>query len=207
MDLWADEIAAVGRHAGFAAPPVVIGHSMGGVVTTFAAGRHELAGAVLVDAPLRRPDPESEEGSRGRMFRRPKTYPDVDTAVGHFHLVPAQPRENPFILDHIARHSLRRVEGGWTWKFDPRAVVRRGSLDLTAVLRRVRCRVALVRGEYSQVVDPDTAELMYEILHRNAPLIEIPQAYHHLLLDQPLAFVVCLRTLLADWQHSVPRRR
>jgi hypothetical protein len=27
----------------------------------------------------------------------------------------------------------------------------------------------------------------------------IPEAYHHLFLDQPLAFVAALRMLLADW--------
>lgn len=204
---WADELDAVGRHAGFEAPALMIGHSMGGIVTTVAAARGGLAGAVIVDSPLRRPDPESEEGSRGRMFRRPKTYPDLDTAVGHFHLVPPQPRENPFILDYVARNSLREVEEGWTWKFDPAALNRPGALDFTALLGRIDCRVALVVGEYSQVVPPDIAELMFDLLHRNSPVIEIPQAHHHLLLDQPLPFVVCLRTLLADWEHSVPRRR
>jgi pimeloyl-ACP methyl ester carboxylesterase len=206
-ELWAAELEAVGKHAGFSRPPVVVGHSMGGSVTAIAASRSELAGAVIVDSPVRRPDPESEEGTRGHMFRRPKTYPDLETAVRHFHLVPPQPRENPWLLDHVARHSLRRVEGGWTWKFDPRAMTeRRGPYDFTERLPRIRCRVAIVRGEYSQLVPPDLGEYLYELLHRNAPLIEIPQAHHHLLLDQPLAFVTCLRTLLADWEHSLPRR-
>jgi pimeloyl-ACP methyl ester carboxylesterase len=48
---------------------------------------------------------------------------------------------------------------------------------------------------------------MYELLDRNAPVVEIPQAHHHLLLDQPLAFVSALRAILADWEHSLPRRR
>jgi hypothetical protein len=30
---------------------------------------------------------------------------------------------------------------------------------------------------------------------------------HHLLLDQPLAFVAAVRALPADWEHSVPRGR
>jgi pimeloyl-ACP methyl ester carboxylesterase len=204
---WARELEAVGEDAGFSSPPVVIGHSMGGSVTAVAASRQTLAGAVIVDSPVRRPDPESEEGTRGRMFRRPKTYPDLETAVGHFHLVPPQPRENPWLLDFVARHSLRSVEGGVTWKFDPAAMThRRGPYDFAERLPRIRCRVAIVRGEYSQLVPPDIAEYLYELLHRNAPVIEIPLAHHHLLLDQPLAFVTCLRTLLADWEHSLPRR-
>jgi pimeloyl-ACP methyl ester carboxylesterase len=67
--------------------------------------------------------------------------------------------------------------------------------------------VALMRGEFSVIVPPETGEYMYELLNRNAPLVEIPQAHHHLILDQPLAFIAALRALLADWEHSVPRVR
>ena len=64
-----------------------------------------------------------------------------------------------------------------------------------------------MRGEFSAIVPPETGEYMYELLNRNSPLVEIPQAHHHLMLDQPLAFIAALRALLADWEHSVPRRR
>ena len=74
-------------------------------------------------------------------------------------------------------------------------------------LASVRCRVALVHGELSVVVPPETGEYMYELLERNAPVVEIPEAHHHLILDQPLAFVTAMRALLADWEHSVPLRR
>ena len=40
-----------------------------------------------------------------------------------------------------------------------------------------------------------------------APVIEVPLAHHHVMLDQPLPLVTGLRTLLADWDHSVPQRR
>ncbi len=64
----------------------------------------------------------------------------------------------------------------------------------------------LLRGERSVVVPPETGEYMYGLLNRSAPLVEIPEAHHHLILDQPLAFVSAVRALLADWEHSVPRR-
>jgi pimeloyl-ACP methyl ester carboxylesterase len=47
---------------------------------------------------------------------------------------------------------------------------------------------------------------MYELLGRNSPIIEIPDAYHHVMLDQPIALITALRALLADWEHSVPRK-
>ena len=206
-EAWADEVLAVTDAAGFPGPPVVVGHSLGGMVTIQTAATYgdRLAGAVIVDAPVRRPDPESEEGARGRAFRVPGRYPDLETALGHFHLIPPQPCDNTFILDYIGRRSLRETAEGWTWKFDP-GLFRHTLVPLRDQLASVGCRVALLRGELSVIVPEDTADYMYGLMGRNAPVVSIPQAHHHLTLDQPLAFVASLRTLLADWEHSIPRR-
>jgi pimeloyl-ACP methyl ester carboxylesterase len=204
---WAAEVMAVARDARFVGPPIVIGHSMGGLVSIVAAALHgdELAGAIIVDAPVRRSDPESQEARSGRSFSNPKTYPDAATARQHFRLVPTQPCDNQYVLDYIAEHSLKTVPGGVTWKFDPRVFVLARVELMHEHLANVRCRVALLHGERSLVVPPETGEYMYELLHRNAPLVEIPEAHHHLLLDQPLAFISAVRALLADWEHSLPR--
>jgi pimeloyl-ACP methyl ester carboxylesterase len=209
VEAWADEVMAVSEDAACGRPPVVVGHSMGGLVGIVAAAIHgeRLAGAIIVDSPVRKPDPESDEGKGGKAFRNPKTYPDLATALAHFRLIPEQPCEHGFILNHIARHSLVRTEAGWTWKFDPRVFLRFPPRSLRDYLARVRCRVALMRGEFSVIVPPETGEYMYELLNRNAPLVEIPQAHHHLIVDQPLAFIAALRALLADWEHSVPHPR
>ena len=45
---------------------------------------------------------------------------------------------------------------------------------------------------------------MYDRLGRAAPVIEIPAAGHHVMLDEPLALVTGIRTLLSDWDHSYP---
>jgi pimeloyl-ACP methyl ester carboxylesterase len=204
---WAEEVMAVSRAAEFVSPPILVGHSMGGLVSIVAAALHgdDLAGAIIVDAPVRRPDPESQEGERGRSFRNPKTYPDVQTARAHFRLVPPQPCDNDFILDYISEKSLRETEGGVTWKFDPVVFVPAAREAMHEHLANVRCRVALLRGQHSYVVPPETGEYMYQLLRRNAPLVEIPEAHHHLIIDQPLAFIAALRALLADWEHSLPR--
>ena len=47
---------------------------------------------------------------------------------------------------------------------------------------------------------------MYEALGRVAPVIELPEAGHHAMLDQPLVLLTALRTLFADWEHSDPHR-
>jgi pimeloyl-ACP methyl ester carboxylesterase len=55
-------------------------------------------------------------------------------------------------------------------------------------------------------VTPDIGNSMYEALGRVAPVIELPEAGHHAMLDQPLVLLTALRTLLADWEHSDPHR-
>jgi len=207
-EVWAEEVMAVAADARMVGAPILVGHSMGGFVCMAAAALYgdRLGGAVIVDSPVRRPDPEAEEGARGRAFRNPKTYPTLEEALAHFRLVPEQPCDNPYLLEHVALHSLGRRDGGWTWKFDPQIFRRFMPRALHEILPEVGCRVALFRAEHG-LVTPDIGEYMFELLGRNAPVVEIPDCHHHLMLDQPLAFVAALRATLADWEHSVPRRR
>lgn len=207
-DMWASEVMAVCDGAGFPGPPVLVGHSLGGMVTiqTAATFGDKLAGAVIVDAPVRRPSPESEEGRSGHAFKTPGVYDTKEDAVSHFALVPRQPSENDYIIDYIADTSVEKTPAGWTWKFDPN-IFDGTLLALRDQLNSVGCRVALFTGEQSVVVPPDTARYMYDLMGRISPVVEIPEAHHHLMLDQPLAFVAALRTLLADWHHSTAFKR
>ena len=82
---------------------------------------------------------------------------------------------------------------------NPRAIAR-------PYLSDVHCRLALLRSECG-LVTRDIGAYMYDLLGRVNPVIEIPQAGHHLMLDQPLLLITALNTLLADWDHSEPRKR
>jgi pimeloyl-ACP methyl ester carboxylesterase len=212
-DRWAEEVLAVARAGGGSGRPVVVGHSMGGFVAIVAAACHgaELEGAVVLDAPVRRPDPESAEGRDGRMFRAPKVYPDLPTSLDHFHLVPPQPCEHRWLLRQVARDSLHEVADGWTWRFDPRVFTARlgpsrPSEVARELLRRVACRVAVVTGARSAIVDAEVRAYMAELLEGSPaatagiPFVEIPEAHHHLLLDQPIATVTAIRAILATWR-------
>ena len=64
-------------------------------------------------------------------------------------------------------------------------------------LSRIRVPVDYVLGEDSAVVSPQQAErLVAQIPDCRGPIV-IPQAYHHVMLSQPLALISTLRTLLA----------
>ena len=211
LEQWTDEVVAVAAAGGIAGPPVVIGHSMGGFVTIATAARHaeHVAGVIVCDSPVTEPDPEIASYRLKEAFGAPRTYASVDDGVAHFRTVPAQEHYLDYVIDHVARRSLHAVDGGWQWKFDRHVFAQfGGSLRSIALpyLDDITCRLALLRSEYGLVTD-DIGRFMYERLGRVTPVVEIPEAGHHAMLDQPLVLLTAIRTLLADWDHSDPHHR
>lgn len=216
LEQWTEEVMAVASASGIDGPPVVVGHSMGGFVTIATAALHGdgLAGVIVCDSPVTEPDPEIEAHRLKQAFGHPRTYSSVDEAVSKFRTVPPQAEYLDYVMDYVARRSLRRVTGaevtGWQWKFDRRVFEQFANQSMRGValpyLRRVHCRFALLRSEHG-LVTYDIGESMYETLGRLAPVIELPEAGHHAMLDQPLVLLTAIRTLLADWDHSVAAQR
>jgi pimeloyl-ACP methyl ester carboxylesterase len=211
LEQWTEEVMAVADAGDIDGPPVIVGHSMGGFVTVATAARHagRVGGAVVCDSPVTEPDPEIGAYRLREAFGRPRVYPTVDEAVRHFRTVPSQEHYLDFVMDHVAHRSIRAVAGGWQWKFDREIFAQfGGGLRGVALpyLSQVRCRLALLRSEHG-LVTVDIGRFMYEELGRVTPVIELPEAGHHAMLDQPLILLTALRTLLSDWDHSEPRRR
>lgn len=203
-DLRAQEIAAVVADAGLGPRPVVIGHSFGGYMS-MKFGRlfgDRVAGAVIVDSPIR--PPHLEALRRPRRLTGPKrVYADFEEAVKRFRLLPAQPCANAFIVEHIARHSLMAVDGSWTWKFDIEAMgAKRFNEPFAEHLMAMTCRRAYIHGAMSALVTPEVAAHMRDLLSPTTPVVEIAGAQHHVMLDQPLAFVAAVRALLATWDAA-----
>jgi pimeloyl-ACP methyl ester carboxylesterase len=203
LDIWADELIAVAEAAGIAGPPVLVGHSMGGFVTLTAARRHGavLTGVLAIDSPVRELTPEEKAARDRKAFGPLRVYASREEALKRFRPIPDEGPVLSYVVDHIAAESIREVPGGWSWKFDPK-IFGRPALS-PSLLTTLDCRVALFRAERG-LVSEQMGEVMYDRLGRAAPLIEIPDAGHHIMLDQPLALVTGLRTLLADWEHSLP---
>jgi pimeloyl-ACP methyl ester carboxylesterase len=201
LDAWAREMLAAAADAGFGAPPVVIGHSMGGHVALRLAGLFgaQIEGVVVLDSPIHDLAPEEAAAQGQRVFRGLKVYPSKEAIMARFRPVPDQPVLG-YIADHVAATSVRPADGGWTWKWDPR-IFGRGLTQ--APLTRLGCRVALFRAEHG-IMSAAMSDIMYDRLGRVAPVIEIPAAGHHIMLDQPIALVAAIRTLLSDWDHSLP---
>lgn len=202
LDGWADEVMAVAADAGITDPPIVVGHSMGGFVALRTAGLYgaSLAGIVVIDSPVQDLTPEEQAAREARAFGPLRVYPTRDAVLRAWRPIPAQ-ATLPYVRAHVAATSVRPVPGGWTWKFDPAVFSRLAAAP--ALLRHFDCRVALFHAEHG-IVPAQMTEVMYDKLGRRAPVIEIPAAGHHVLLDYPIALVTGIRTLLSDWEHSLP---
>ncbi|WP_138761115.1 alpha/beta fold hydrolase [Modestobacter altitudinis] len=191
--LWAREVVAAAAAAELDRP-VVVGHSMGGWVAVTVAAVHaaDVSSAVVVDSPLNDQPPDEQ---RLRERRRPhRAYPTAEEAVARFRTLPPQDVVLPFVRDHVARGSLRAVEGGWTWAFDPDFFGTR--LRLRDLLPGVGTPLTLLRCEHG-LVSAAMAVEMAGLVRGGMPVVELPDAGHHPMLDQPLALVAVLRTLLA----------
>ena len=78
--------------------------------------RSESSRAVIIDSHMRLT--EEKRSTRPFEIGPRRVYPTFEAARARFRLVPPENRAAPYILDYVARHSLKEVEGGWTWKFD-----------------------------------------------------------------------------------------
>lgn len=208
MEGFADEVLAVAEAAGGfegGRKPLVVGHSFGGFVALAAAHRHggRLAGAVLIDSPVRA---RSERPTSPPRRRGGRVYATEAEALGRFRLLPDQPCENLFLLDHVAREALKRAPmeaggQGWAWKHDPDLWPKidypeRQPADFVPALE---CPMALMRGGRSNLVGDEIWGAMGELFGPSAPRVDIPEADHHVMLDQPLATVAALNGLLSSW--------
>ena len=196
------EMFAVVEAAGLdaAGPPLVVGHSFGGFPMMAAVHAHgeRLAAAVIVDTPFRQP---GEPGGRPpNATNRPhRIYPTLTEALARFRFAPPQGCPNPFIADFMARKSLVEVESGWTWRFDPFLWHRFEVGNERSLLADSKCPVALIWGERSLLMPPERIAAMRALLPPDMPAVAIPNAEHHVMVDQPLAFVSALRALFAGW--------
>jgi pimeloyl-ACP methyl ester carboxylesterase len=204
LEHWTAEVMAVAASGGVAGPPVLVGHSMGGFVAIAAAAAYpgQVAGVVVCDSPVTDLDPELSPAAQ--FGTAVKVYPSIEEAVGRYRTVPGQDRYLTYVLDHIARNSLRPVDGGWTWQFDRRVfgqfVGRVRSVALPH-LARVRCPFTLLRSQHG-LVTPDIGRSMSSVLPEPAAVVELPEAGHHAMLDEPLVLLAALRVVVAEWDRG-----
>ncbi|MCR9129788.1 MAG: alpha/beta hydrolase [Alphaproteobacteria bacterium] len=194
--------AAIDGGACEAGRPVFAGHSFGGFVTLKSATTFgdQLKAAIILDSPIRKPE-KQREGAPPK--RGGKIYPDLATALGRFRLLPEQDCDNLWLVDHIARGSLKEADGGYTWWFDPGiwAKLSYERRDPDAAAASLQCPLAFIRGAQSKLMQAETWDYMRGVFTRS-PFITVPEAQHHLVLDQPLATAAAIHALIEGWTSA-----
>ena len=212
-DIMSEGLITMIRAAGFTQKPAIIAHSMGGMVSLRCAHLYheEIAALMICDYYVRPPHAHEEwymeEDKNGDLKPRPtkdtRVYDSFDEALARFRLQPEQPCPNQFIVDYIGGHSLREVEGGWTWKFDPH-MYRDFPIgdDWQGVYENLPIPLSAMFGELAREHDDISREELIgymQALRPQSPHFDLLQARHHVLLDQPVAFASAIDQQMAVW--------
>jgi pimeloyl-ACP methyl ester carboxylesterase len=180
------------------ATAVLVGHSMGGHNAIGCAAWHpdRVRGLVIVDS---RPAIPAERIAqmRERGARPHRRHPTVEAAAAAFRLLPPDTTANPALLAHLARQSVSWQDGAVLLRFDPACYAARDPVDGWLLLPEIVAPTLVVRGELSPILPRSMAERLAGGL-RGARLVEVPGAYHHLVLDQPEAFTKAVLEFLDD---------
>jgi pimeloyl-ACP methyl ester carboxylesterase len=165
---------------------ILIGHSMGAAVALDHASRFRATrGLVLVDLARGRSKGSRRRARLALSFRR--TYPTREDAIARYQFLPESSHADETLRRAIAIHSVaEEPDGRFGYKFDPAwfGLPSGEAPDLA----EVRCPTLLIRGEESNLISPSAAQdFISEIQHGKG--LSLPEAGHHVMLDQPAAFL------------------
>lgn len=212
--------------------PIYIGHSFGGSQVFHSATRYpeRMSACIMIDTGFGGPPtPEQVKQMRElaikegrhedarRMGGPPqrtqpnRVYATLEEALTRFRFMPPQVPGNLYIADFIARRSLKRAplpDGsgeGWTWMFDPFMWGKLDRTDFVQTGAASAAPLAHIYGDKSNIMKRNwNGEEYSSPIPRSAPHVAIPDSEHHIMVDQPLALVAALRTMLASWSATRP---
>lgn len=166
--------------------PIVAGHSMGGIaVAAFTREYPRMAqAAIVIDIAV------TSTPRRNRFLYRLKAlptvnYPDLETAIARFRLLPNDGEIAREVIEQIARRSLRRTDDGcYTMKFDRESFYGGDGLDVEAAIAGAQIPTLLIRAGLSRIMTAEAAERA-AMSNSLVELKAIEGAHHHLPLERP----------------------
>lgn len=177
--------------------PLLVGHSMGGILLTQYTGTwpQEVGALIVCDS---RPvySAEAAEGLQQMGQRQSREYATLDDYIAHFRIRPEGLRPPATMHAYIARSAARHLPNGhWSHKIDRRVYAQRTSSDTFPFWQRITCPALVLRAEHSPRLTP---ELLRDIqaVCPHMEWEEVPDAGHHLMLDQPTHTIALMRAFL-----------
>ena len=187
---------------------VLIGHSMGGMVSLVHAATHpgRVGRLVIVDTIMLMP---MDRVSKMREFgaRPAKSYTTQEELIARYRLEPAESQmAAPEVIRRMAIHSGREApDGRWRHKADRRVYANFERIAGVPLWEKVKVPALVIRGERSTRFTPDALAG----IRARAPQVqmaEVPASDHHITLDNPQGFVDVVREFLCI-DRSIFRNR
>ncbi len=204
-ELFGKEILKVAEDSGFFEgnkEPIICGHSMGGFMSATAGyiSDKPLKGVIMVDSPIRPPTYDYSSHVRSGPIRRIKTYPNEESILERFRLTPEQECENQFLVDYIAKWSIKEVENGFQWKFDDTIFDKLGVSHMGRnIAFDLKCNLGIIYGTESLMMTDEILTYIKDNVPSNTPIIPIKNAAHHVPLDQPQELVNSIKLIVREW--------
>jgi pimeloyl-ACP methyl ester carboxylesterase len=192
---YAADIVAVLDLLGWRAP-IVIGHSLGGYVGAYQAARHpDRVGALIIADTMTQWSEEEAAWALKQVDRPGPEFADPSAAGSRYRLSPPETKAPGDWIRHLGETAVVQCEPGiWRYSVD-RRVFADARPDAWPLLPGVLCPTLVVRAEGSSIMDRDTM-LRVATTVRRGQFAEIKGAWHHLVLDDPAAFVATVTTWL-----------
>lgn len=181
-------------------PVLLVGHSMGGMVSIVTAAEFpdEVGELVVVDSMMRMSEERAAElrsigAGKGKGFESREAY------VAGFKIRPEAAAALSDVTRYMAASSCREFEDGqWRNKFDRNVYARRHPVEgytYWAKIWDAKTPALVIAGGNS---DRITREVRAKLLaaHPQVTVITVEKAGHHVMLDNPSGYVDALRTYL-----------
>jgi pimeloyl-ACP methyl ester carboxylesterase len=178
---------------------VLIGHSMGGMVSLVHAATHpgRIGGLVIVDSVMLMP---MDRVTKMRAFgeRPSKGYATQEELVARYRLEGGEKQmAAPEVLQRMAMYSSRQAaDGRWQHKADRGVYANFQQIAGVPLWEKVTVPALVIRGgEHSPRFTP---EVLTEIRTRapQVQMAEVPASDHHVTLDNPQGFVDVVQKFL-----------
>jgi pimeloyl-ACP methyl ester carboxylesterase len=184
---------------------ILVAHSFGGSMARIAAYLHpdKFKALVLVDSVI---SDRRRQTSEPNPIKAPhiRHYDSLAEAKRRFRLRPPQPKPADYIVDYLAEYSVKSTEQGYQFKLDPQVFEKMWPdeaeyPDALTMMKEMTLPNAYIYGDLSRFCPPEMVTVLEEVFP-DWRLQKVSAAHHHIFLDQPLAFIEALKTLLEKFQ-------
>ncbi|MDG2003757.1 MAG: alpha/beta hydrolase [Novosphingobium sp.] len=207
LDLFAaelDEAAKAARLDEGPVAPLLVAHSFGGFPAIVSAARSPERWRALLLVDSRANDSLAHmTGSEERV--QPRISADREKLIARFRLMPDQPCRTPRLLAEVTQFAVRQMTGddgdeGWSWATDPNLFPAFADYSMTELVANMACPMAYIHGEESYIARDGMLPGIRANFPAGTPVMAIPNAGHHVILDQPVAVISAIRLLDEGWK-------